>query len=151
VFDIGTHNGRSAVAMAGSATNVVTIDNYISDHTLPPVLFENAAGFIRDSELGDRITMLKGDWREILQHPEDLLAFDAIFYDASHMPPYAYEKDFLALCDDYPGLIMLHDYKHNDPGMSYVVEAVDEFTNRTKRKRELPLPRTSVVWFPAVV
>jgi hypothetical protein len=149
VLDIGTHHGRSAVAMAATAKRVVTVDNYLGDSQIRAPDIRETLENISRSGLGDKITPVVADWTKWIAGPVDLEAYDMLFYDAGHTFP-IYEKHFLALCDDFTGIIALHDYKTWDDDMRFVVEAVDDFERATGRKRQGPLPKCSVVWFNPV-
>jgi hypothetical protein len=73
-----------------------------------------------------------------------------IFYDAAHRPPEPYEKDFLAMVEDFPGIIALHDYKFRLPEYKLAVEAMDSFAKRTGRAMLGPVAGSSIVWFEDV-
>ena len=149
VLEIGTHLGRSAVAMAATAFHVTTIDHYRGDAQIGAPSLEEAMGNIRSSGLAGSITQVVADWTKWIAGPVDLQAYDMLFYDAGHTPKNAYEKDFLALCEDFQGIIALHDYKPNEEGMKYVVQATDDFARKTNRPGLL-MSAGSIVWFEAV-
>jgi hypothetical protein len=74
-----------------------------------------------------------------------------IFYDAAHRPPEAYEKDFLALVEEVPRLLIaLHDHKPKQPEYRLAVEAMNDFAKRTGRTMLGPVAGSSIVWFEAV-
>ena len=149
VLEIGTHLGRSAVAMAATAFHVTTIDHYRGDAQIGAPSLEEAMENIRSSGLAGSITQVVADWTKWIAGPVDLQAYDMLFYDGAHTPENAYEKDFLALCEDFRGIIALHDYKPNEEGMKYVVQATDDFARKTNRPRLL-MSAGSIVWFEAV-
>jgi hypothetical protein len=137
-LEIGTHHGRSAAAIASSALSVVTIDTYEGDAQIGPpsleVTTKNLSPFAN-------VRIVVGDWREIAIVPDD---YDFIFYDGCH----AEEGEFLALLHGFRGTIALHDYKPGEPGMSHVVEAVDEFALATGREKIIGAG--SIVWFESI-
>ena len=149
VLDIGTHYGRSAVAMAGTALRVDTVDNYQGDVQINPPVMAETLTKIASSGLDDKIEIHRADFMEFLEAScAALNDYGMIFYDGPHLPP-VYEKHFLDFVSEfgYRGIIAIHDYKHWDNTMAYVVEAVDDFEKKTGRVRNGPMPGTSIVWF----
>lgn len=153
VLDIGTHYGRSAVAMAGTAKKVDTVDNYRGDAQINAPVMAETITKIAVSGLNDKIEIYRADFMEFLQDCGPWLhEYEMIFYDGPHVPP-EYEKHFLDFVIEsrYRGLVAVHDYKHWDKEMSYVVEAVDDFEKKTGRIRNGPLLKQSIVWFDAIL
>lgn len=150
VLDIGTHHGRSAVALAGTAESVVTVDNYLADIQIQAPDFATTAWNISACGLGHKIRIYREDCFSFIRR-EGLKNFDMVFYDGPHIPP-AWEKTFLefALETGYDGLIAIHDYKGWDPDMSYVVEAVDWYEKESGRIRIGPVHGQSIVWFESL-
>jgi hypothetical protein len=72
-----------------------------------------------------------------------------VFYDGSHVFP-IYEKHFLNLCDNFTGLIAVHDCYKQDPGMVLVTQSIEEFAKRTGRKINKPVHGTSIAWFDSL-
>lgn len=148
VLDIGTHNGRSACAMAPSARFVVTVDHYQGDSMIGGTSLDYARGHIAKVGLDHKIAMIEADWSQIVT-PQFLSKFDFVFYDAAHTPP-LYEKQFLDRCFLVPQLpIALHDYKPREPNLSYVVSAIRQFSLSTRREMQGPVG--SVVWFDSIL
>jgi len=152
VLDIGTHYGRSAVAMAGTALWVDTVDNYQGDAQINPPVMAETLKKIAASGLGDKIEINQADFMEFLEaYGPRLHDYGMIFYDGPHIPP-VYEKHFLdfVIEFEYRGVVAIHDYKHWDKDMALVVEAVDDFEKKTGRVRNGPLLKQSIVWFDAI-
>lgn len=147
VLEIGSHHCRSAIAMAATALHVTTIDNFKGDAQIGAPSLAEAMENIQNSSLADKITLIVADWTKYIASPADLQSYDMLFYDAAHTPENPYEKDFLELCENFKGIIALHDYKPAEEGMKYVVQAVDDFEKRVKRVRQGPLQGTSIVYF----
>lgn len=148
VLEIGTHHGRSAIAMAATACHVTTIDHYQGDGQIGAPSLQEASYNIENSGLANKITQVVADWTKWIAGPVDLEAYDMVFYDGAHCPPYPYEKDFLALCTDFRGIVALHDYKPNEAAMQYVVASIDEFSLRTNRPGTIGAG--SIMCFPAI-
>lgn len=147
VLEIGTHHGRSTVAMAATAISVDTIDNYQGDSQIgAPNLAQTIQG-IADSKLGHKIDILQVDFVKFLSDC-DASQYDFIFYDGPHTPP-VYEKHFLdwVIQSGFKGTIAIHDYKPAEHEMRYVVESVDDFEKATGLVRQGPLQGTSIAWF----
>lgn len=124
--DIGTHHGRSCLAMSATAAKVITIDNYKGDEQINAPNKMQAANNIRNSPFSDRIVIMDGDWRECLVRL-DLDMVDFVFYDARHTPPNA-EGLFLDLMLSWGiSSFAVHDYKPSQPDFWHVVESVERF------------------------
>jgi len=149
VLEIGTHLGRSAVAMAATAFHVTTIDHYRGDAQIGAPSLEEAMQNIRSSGLAGSITQVVADWTKWIAGPVDLQAYDMLFYDGAHTFP-IYEKHFLDLCDDFTGLIAVHDCYKQDPDMVLVTQSIEEFAKRTGRKINKPVHGTSIAWFDSL-
>lgn len=149
VLDIGTHHGRSAVAIAATASHVTTLDWGKGDHQIGAPDAGTALRCVQKSGLSDRIHMVTADWTTWTPLIKGYHGFyTGIFYDAAHTSANPYEADFLELMTAQPDiLIALHDYKPWDPSMREAVAAVDAFEQVTGRNRLGPEPGTSVVWF----
>jgi predicted O-methyltransferase YrrM len=146
VLDIGTHHGRAAAAMAATAKHVRTIDWYQGDSMIGAPDVDKVKELIYPLE---NVECLWGDWVEWWEQMFDQSDYDMIFYDAAHRPPEPYEKDFLALVEDFPGAIALHDYKPKLDEYRLAVEAMDDFAKRTGRTMFGPVAGSSIVWFEA--
>lgn len=152
VLELGTHHGKSAVAMAATAEYVWTFDTYRGDSMIGAPDYQTAKKSVE--ETSDNIALKIGDWSDREVEPEvfELMQaklVDAIFYDAAHEPPHPHEKEFFELVDevDFRGLVAVHDYKPAEPAMRHVVASVDEYAKRSGRKMFGPMPGTSIVWF----
>ena len=149
VLEIGTHHGKSAIAIAATAHSVETIDWGLGD----PQLGQFDVGIIQrnleTTGAADKVTSHIGDWEILIETRLKLNYFDAVFYDAGHLPPDAYEKQFLEAVErqQFRGLVAIHDYKPWDHEMRFLVEAVDDYERRSGRKRQGPLNKSSVCWF----
>lgn len=150
VLDIGTHHGRSAVAMAATANRVDTVDNYLGDSQIRAPLMSETTSNIERSELSGKIEVYRADFLDFL-YGGPIDQYGMIFYDGPHIPP-VYEKHFLDFLIDrkYRGIVAVHDYKEWDREMSYVVEAINDFEKKTGRYRNGPLLKQSIVWFDAI-
>jgi len=147
VLDIGTHHGRAAAAMAATAKHVRTIDWYQGDSMIGAPDMDVVKELIFPLE---NVECLWGDWLEWWEQMFNRADYDMIFYDAAHRPPEPYEKDFLALVEDFPDiLIALHDHKPNLPEYRLAVEAMNDFAKRTGRTMFGPVAGSSIVWFEA--
>jgi hypothetical protein len=149
VLEIGTHHGRSAIAMAATACHVTTIDHYQGDGQIGAPSLQEASYNIENSGLANKITQVVADWTKWIAGPVDLEAYDMVFYDGSHVFP-IYEKHFLNLCDNFTGLIAVHDCYKQDPGMVLVTQSIEEFAKRTGRKINKPVHGTSIAWFDSL-
>jgi predicted O-methyltransferase YrrM len=152
VLELGTHHGKSAVAIAATAKFVWTFDTYEGDSMIGAPDYQTAKKSV--DEAADNIALKIGDWSDREVEPEvfELMQaeqVDAIFYDAAHEPPHPHEKEFFELVDEvgFRGLIAVHDYKPAEAAMRHVVAAVDEYAKRSGRKMFGPMPGTSIVWF----
>lgn len=151
VLEIGTHYGKSAVAMAATAHHVTSLDHYRGDSQIGAPILSQTLENVAESGLGAKISLIVADWSAWLSGPVDLEPFDFLFYDGGHCPPQPYEKDFLEHCLEFRGGIALHDYgKDYDPSMFFVDLAVDEFQRKTGRPMVAPPFGTSIVYFPPV-
>ena len=141
ILEIGTHHGRSAVAMAATAKSVVTIDHYQGDGMVGAPDKSLAEKHVRESGLGN-IELVDSTWQGFLARDEVRLSgFDVIFYDGDHTQ----EAAFLAAIVDFSGRIAIHDYKPGEPAMSHVVESAEEYAAFTGR--ELIRGAGSIVYF----
>jgi predicted O-methyltransferase YrrM len=147
VLDIGTHHGRAAAAMAATAKHVDTIDWYQGDSMIGAPDVDVVKELIYPIE---NVLCLWGNWVAFWQDAFDPANCDMIFYDAAHRPPEAYEKEFLALVEDFPGVIALHDYKPKLEEYGLAVEAMNDFAKRTGRTMFGPVAGSSIVWFEAL-
>jgi len=149
VVDIGTHHGRSAVAIAAVAERVTTIDHYRGDAQIGAPSFEGAKTNLRAAGCLGKVTQIDSCWqRALLAGHVHLDHGDGVFYDAAHTPRDLYEKDFLQMVLDRPDLtIAIHDYKPLEPDMAHAVAAVNWFEEVSGRRRHGPVPGSSVVWF----
>jgi predicted nicotinamide N-methyase len=147
VLDIGTHHGRAAAAMAATAREVWTIDWGKGDSMIGA-----PDRTTKEQSLdGTGIVIVEADWVNWFQSRFDPDDWDMIFYDAAHRGPEPYEKDFLALVEDFPRLLIaLHDHKPNLPEYRLAVEAMNDFAKRTGRTMFGPVAGSSIVWFEAV-
>jgi predicted O-methyltransferase YrrM len=148
VLDIGTHHGRAAAAMAATAKHVRTIDWFRGDSMIGAPDHNVVKELIYPLE---NVQCLFGDWVEWWQ--ENFVRsgnYNMIFYDAAHRPPEPYEKDFLALVEDFPGIIALHDYKPKLDEYGLAVAAMDDFAKRTGRTLFGPVAGSSIVWFECI-
>ena len=147
VLDIGTHHGRSASAMAATALQVDTIDWYQGDSMIGApdhqVVMEKLAYV-------ENVNCLWGDWVEWWASRYNRKNYGMIFYDAAHRPPEPYEKDFLALVEDFPGILALHDYKPKLSEYGDAVKAMDDYAKKTGRTMFGPVAGSSIVWFEAI-
>ncbi|MBM3967950.1 MAG: class I SAM-dependent methyltransferase [Planctomycetes bacterium] len=150
VLELGSHHGRSAVAMAATAIFVETVDNFLGDSQIGAPNLAETIFNITESQLGHKIDLFTADFVEFLNDCE-IEEYNCLFYDASHTPP-VYEKDFLDFIkgSKFKGIVALHDYKPDEHEMRYVVEAVDDFEKETGLAKQGPLPGTSIVWFELV-
>lgn len=149
VLEMGTHLGRATVAMAATAKHVTTIDWYKGDLQIGAVSYQEAIDNIDEAGAAHKVDVYNGDWVAILRDGINIDDFDAIFYDAAHTKEdSAYEGTLLEMLLDRPSiLVAVHDYKPEEAAMRDVVEAVDRFEKATGRKRQGPMPGSSVVWF----
>jgi hypothetical protein len=147
VLDIGTHHGRAAAAMAATAKHVRTIDWFRGDSMIGAPDKNVVKELIYPLE---NVECLYGNWVEWWEQMFNHADYDMIFYDAAHRPPEPYEKDFLALVEDFPGVIALHDYKPNLEEYGLAVAAMDDFAKRTGRTMFGPVAGSSIVWFEAL-
>jgi predicted O-methyltransferase YrrM len=147
VLDIGTHHGRAAAAMAATAKHVKTIDWYRGDSMIGAPDEDVVKELIYPLE---NVECLWGDWTKWWEYAFSRADFSMFFYDAAHRPPEAYEKDFLALVEDFPGVIALHDYKPKLEEYGLAVAAMDDFAKRTGRTMFGPVAGSSIVWFEAL-
>lgn len=130
VLEIGVWKGRSAVAMAATATQVVAIDHFRGD------LFAGRANTMAEAwrnlvECGarDRVQLLAGRYVDLLPQM-DLAGFGLVHYDADH----TYGTTLQALrmiasriCRSCT--LAVHDYDDN-PNHAGVRRAVDEIAAR---------------------
>ena len=144
VLEIGTHHGRSAVAMAATAIDVVTVDHYQGDGMIGAPSKSLAEKHVAESGFGN-ITLVDSTWQDFLAGHETLKMmredFDMIFYDGDHTQ----EAAFLDAIRDFPGRIAIHDYKPGEPAMKHVVESAEEYAAFTDRK--LLIGAGSIVYF----
>lgn len=149
VLELGTHHGRSAVAMLATASWVTTIDNYQGDSMIEAPDWNVTRKCISDSGIAERKTaVIEGDWTERCPQIQSV-HFDAVFYDAAHEPPHPHEKEFLQLIEGsrFRGLVALHDYKPQEPAYKHTVYAIDQYAKRSGRTMFGPEKGTSIVWF----
>lgn len=148
VLEIGTHRGRSTVAIAAVATAVHTIDWGLGDSMQAQFDLTETWDNIKKAGASDKVQFYRGDWTTLITTLCPLHRYEVVFYDAAHEPPDAYEEDFLNEClrQGYRGVIVVHDYKPKDPSMKHVVRAVDKFSETTGRELQLR-PQSSVAWF----
>jgi predicted O-methyltransferase YrrM len=135
VLEVGTHHGRSAVALARFAKGVVTVDHFLGDNQIDAPKKELT---LLHLEKHENITLLDNDWKKLCL---DFKQFDCIFYDGDHTQ----EKEFLSQLLDFPGRIAIHDYKLWDKGMSHVIEAVDWYSRESGRP--MRIGPGSIIWF----
>lgn len=128
VLEIGTHHGKSTAALASTAKHVTTLDNYLGDSMIGA---PNKSDTISNLRGYHNIALLETDWKTWSLQPD---RYDLIFYDGDHTQ----EKEFLSNLTKYPGDIILHDYKPNEPAFSHIVEAVRWFADLTGRSFILP-------------
>jgi predicted O-methyltransferase YrrM len=154
VLEIGTCTGKSAVALAATAAKVTTIDWGIGDDQMLPFSTDVALQNIRDFAGPELVEVVVADWTGFVGIPGttgsacSLGDFDMVFYDAAHVPPYAYELEFLVEAEKFPGLLIaIHDYKPREPEFRYAAAAIDDFERRTGRLRIGPVDGSSVCWF----
>lgn len=154
VLELGTHHGRSAVAMAATADYVWTFDNYEGDSMIGAPDYVTTKNSVFASGLRDNTHLKIGDWSDREVEPEVFALLgarlvDAVFYDAAHAPPHPYEKEFLQMIEDtnFRGLVALHDYKPQEPAYKHTVDAIDQYAKRSGRAMLGPEKGTSIVWF----
>lgn len=165
VLELGTHHGRSAVAMAATAQNVWTIDNYQGDSMIGAPNWEVTRKVVEEQVVNSTefkahprlpIRLMIGDWTEDWKEGRNVVfdslergSVDAVFYDAAHAPPHPYEKEFLQMIEDtdFRGLVALHDYKPQELAYKHTVDAIDQYAKRSGRTMFGPEKGTSIVWF----
>jgi predicted O-methyltransferase YrrM len=128
VAEIGTAFGEGALAMAATAREVVTVE-------IDPERAAQAAARLADRE---NVTLLVGDWRELL--PEHA-PFDLVFADGGS--PYAWDE-ILALVD--PGGFVVKD--DLTPGLPVDGDPVREGLLRNRRLAAvevLTTPKTAAI------
>ena len=146
ILDIGTHHGRAAAAMAATAQEVWTIDWGMGDSMIGAPDQSTKERSLDDTG----VVMVEANWVEWFKCRFDPSDWDMIFYDAAHRPPEPYEKDFLVLVEDFPGIVALHDYKPKLSEYGDAVRAMDDYAKKTGRTMFGPVAGSSIVWFEAL-
>lgn len=134
VLEIGCFQGRSTIAMAHTAREILTVDHFVGDDFVGEINTRAAALENLDNfELlkSGKVRLLLSDGFAAFRYL-DLSLFDFIFYDADHT--YEATKQFLELAEGCPEAgcpIAVHDYGHPDAArFAGVAQAVDEFVER---------------------
>ena len=144
-LDIGTHHGKSAIAMAATAIQVISIDTYRGDDMISAPYAAETVSQVSLWELGYKIQLVAFDWYKFVTSDQiQLIRPNFAFYDAAHSPP-VYEATFLEWVR-YSGITLfaVHDYKPLEEPMRHVVAAVDKFeASGWKRSGQVG----SIVWW----
>ena len=128
VLEIGTFCGKSAVAMAPDARQVVCIDPFVGYPGVEGMANTKAEALGNFGRAGclDKIRVAVGTQEEVLPRM-DLSDVEFVFYDADHSAPSTARGIRLLYARGLPetAVIAFHDYHSFDPG---VVMAVDDWS-----------------------
>lgn len=135
VLEIGVWKARATIAMAEAAWSVLSVDWFRGDAYTGPAntLPEAWANICRD-QLQDTVTLIVGDFREILPRL-DLADIMLAVYDADHSGEATSEALRLLLRQLNPeAVIAVHDYEPGKPDYAAAVAAIDQAARESGRR-----------------
>lgn len=124
VLEIGSWNGRSAIAMAATAERVIAIDHFYGDDFAGPGNPGTRCWqHIVSTESRERVSLVCADWRSFIGLL-DIGRFGMVYYDADHT--YEATREFIdRIAKRISVPVAIHDYDNN-PNHAGVKKAVDE-------------------------
>lgn len=149
VLEIGTHYGRSTVAMAYSAASVTTVEWFKGDSQIGAPDKAKTLEYLRETGAFAKTKLVDADFFASAKSGFlDLRKFDFFFYDGPHLPP-LYEQQFFEMLLQRPGpyTVAIHDYKPHDPEFAPLVAAAKWFTEQTGTKMQGDQSHGSVRWW----